>query len=173
MRILVVVGVVVLVAVLVGRAHPPSRHAGCTDPAGGGATTRRHNSTAPTSRADRRLAGGGVHLGDLQHVCRDRGPGLGARQRRRGGVRGRRSREHAGPAPSLPASRRCRSSRSPTAEGVVQRSFVGPVSATHLWAAVAEVREPGSVTAGLRSDDPRTILTDAVPGTERCWPRDR
>lgn len=30
-------------------------------------------------------------------------------------------------------------------EGVVQRSFIGPVSATHLWAAVAEVREPGSV----------------------------
>lgn len=32
-------------------------------------------------------------------------------------------------------------------DGVVRRSFVGPVSATHLWAAVAEVREPGSVTA--------------------------
>ncbi len=30
-------------------------------------------------------------------------------------------------------------------DGVVQRSFVGPVSATHLWAAVAEVREPGTV----------------------------
>lgn len=30
-------------------------------------------------------------------------------------------------------------------EGVVRRSFVGPVSATHLWAAVAEVRDPGSV----------------------------
>lgn len=29
-------------------------------------------------------------------------------------------------------------------DGVVQRSFIGPVSATHLWAAVAEVREPGS-----------------------------
>jgi hypothetical protein len=28
--------------------------------------------------------------------------------------------------------------------GVVRRSFVGPVSATHLWAAVAELREPGS-----------------------------
>jgi hypothetical protein len=26
------------------------------------------------------------------------------------------------------------------AEGVVQRSFLGPVSATHLWAALAEVR---------------------------------
>jgi hypothetical protein len=37
-------------------------------------------------------------------------------------------------------------------DGVVQRSFVGPVSATHLWAAVAEVREPGSVTAC--DDDP-------------------
>jgi hypothetical protein len=30
------------------------------------------------------------------------------------------------------------------AEGVVRASFVGPVSATDLWAAVAELREPGS-----------------------------
>jgi len=30
------------------------------------------------------------------------------------------------------------------AEGVVQRSFLGPVTATDLWAAVAEAREPGS-----------------------------
>ena len=30
------------------------------------------------------------------------------------------------------------------AEGVVVRSFVGPVTATDLWAAVAEAREPGS-----------------------------
>ena len=28
--------------------------------------------------------------------------------------------------------------------GVVQRSFLGPVTATDLWAAVAEAREPGS-----------------------------
>ena len=34
------------------------------------------------------------------------------------------------------------------AEGVVQRSFLGPVSATHLWAALAEVRDPGSVPDG-------------------------
>lgn len=32
--------------------------------------------------------------------------------------------------------------------GVVVKSFVGPVSATHLWAAMAEVREPGSVPPG-------------------------
>ncbi|MFA5882838.1 MAG: thioredoxin family protein [Acidimicrobiia bacterium] len=31
------------------------------------------------------------------------------------------------------------------AEGVVQRSFVGAVSATDLWAALADVRSPGSV----------------------------
>lgn len=31
------------------------------------------------------------------------------------------------------------------AQGVVQRAFVGSVSATDLWAAVAEVRSPGSV----------------------------
>jgi hypothetical protein len=30
------------------------------------------------------------------------------------------------------------------AEGVVRASFVGPPTATDLWAAVAEVREPGS-----------------------------
>jgi hypothetical protein len=30
-------------------------------------------------------------------------------------------------------------------DGSVVRSFLGPVSATHLWAAVAEAREPGSV----------------------------
>lgn len=29
-------------------------------------------------------------------------------------------------------------------DGIVRASFVGPVSATDLWAAVAEVREPGS-----------------------------
>lgn len=32
--------------------------------------------------------------------------------------------------------------------GVVVRSFMGPVSATHLWAALAEAREPGSVPDG-------------------------
>ena len=32
--------------------------------------------------------------------------------------------------------------------GVVRRSFVGPVSSTHLWAALAELREPGSVPDG-------------------------
>ena len=30
------------------------------------------------------------------------------------------------------------------ADGVVRASFTGPVSATDLWAAVAEVRDPGS-----------------------------
>lgn len=32
--------------------------------------------------------------------------------------------------------------------GVVQRSFIGPTSATHLWAALAELRDPGSVPPG-------------------------
>lgn len=36
--------------------------------------------------------------------------------------------------------------------GVVRRSFLGPVSATHLWAAVAEVRSPGSVPEGCGED---------------------
>ncbi|HEU5456438.1 MAG TPA: hypothetical protein VFU85_12210 [Nocardioides sp.] len=34
------------------------------------------------------------------------------------------------------------------AEGGVSRSFLGPVSATHLWAAVAEARNPGSIPPG-------------------------
>jgi hypothetical protein len=38
-------------------------------------------------------------------------------------------------------------------EGVVRRSFVGPVSSTHLWAAVAELREPGSVPASCAGHD--------------------
>jgi hypothetical protein len=33
-------------------------------------------------------------------------------------------------------------------EGGVVRSFLGPVSATHLWASVADVREPGAVPPG-------------------------
>mgnify|MGYP001946466655 CR=1 FL=1 len=31
------------------------------------------------------------------------------------------------------------------AEGVVRRSFMGPATATDLWAALAELREPGTV----------------------------
>lgn len=34
------------------------------------------------------------------------------------------------------------------AAGLVQRDFVGPVTATDLWAALAELREPGSVPPG-------------------------
>ena len=34
------------------------------------------------------------------------------------------------------------------AEGVVVRTFLGPVTATDLWAAVAEAREPGSTPDG-------------------------
>jgi len=33
-------------------------------------------------------------------------------------------------------------------EGVVMASFIGPMTATDLWAAVAEAREPGSTPAG-------------------------
>lgn len=34
------------------------------------------------------------------------------------------------------------------ADGVVHRSFIGPVTATDLWAAVAEARQPGSIPRG-------------------------
>jgi hypothetical protein len=37
-------------------------------------------------------------------------------------------------------------------EGGVVASFLGPVTATHLWAAVAEAREPGSVPPGCSAD---------------------
>ncbi len=40
--------------------------------------------------------------------------------------------------------------------GVVRQSFIGPVSATHLWGAVAEVREPGSVPRGCDSHGDET-----------------
>lgn len=33
-------------------------------------------------------------------------------------------------------------------DGTVRASFVGPVSATHLWAALAELRSPGSLPGG-------------------------
>lgn len=37
--------------------------------------------------------------------------------------------------------------------GVVRASFLGPVSSTHLWAAVAELRDPGSVPSGCTGHD--------------------
>jgi hypothetical protein len=40
------------------------------------------------------------------------------------------------------------------AEGVVRASFVGPVTATDLWATLAEVREPGSVPPGCDHGQP-------------------
>lgn len=40
------------------------------------------------------------------------------------------------------------------ADGVVGDSFLGPVSATHLWAAMAELREPGSTPAGCSDEEP-------------------
>ena len=39
------------------------------------------------------------------------------------------------------------------AEGVVRASFLGPATATDLWAALAELREPGSVPDSCSSHD--------------------
>ena len=36
--------------------------------------------------------------------------------------------------------------------GVVQRSFIGPVSSVHLWGALAGLRDPGSVPDGCGAD---------------------
>jgi thioredoxin-related protein len=46
------------------------------------------------------------------------------------------------------------------AEGVVRQSFVGPVSSTHLWGAMAELREPGSVPDGCSSVPPEADPDD-------------
>lgn len=39
------------------------------------------------------------------------------------------------------------------ADGVTRRSFLGPMTATDLWAAVAEVREPGSIPDACEHHD--------------------
>lgn len=38
-------------------------------------------------------------------------------------------------------------------DGVVRASFLGPVTATDLWAALAELRDPGSVPEGCEAHD--------------------
>ena len=48
-------------------------------------------------------------------------------------------------------------------EGVVQKSFVGPPTATDLWAAVAELREPGSVPPGCNHDGGDQATAEAPP----------
>ena len=40
------------------------------------------------------------------------------------------------------------------ADGIVRHSFLGPVTATDLWGAVAEAREPGSTPEGCATHDP-------------------
>jgi hypothetical protein len=40
------------------------------------------------------------------------------------------------------------------ADGVVRASFVGPVTATDLWATMADLREPGSVPPGCDHGQP-------------------
>lgn len=54
------------------------------------------------------------------------------------------------------------------AEGVVRRSFVGPVSATHLWGAMAELRAPGTVPDGCSAaqDDQTVDPTHASQASE-------
>jgi hypothetical protein len=53
------------------------------------------------------------------------------------------------------------------ADGVVVRSFIGPVTATHLWGALAEAREPGTVPDGCSAghDDPAVGQTDEPPSS--------
>jgi hypothetical protein len=47
------------------------------------------------------------------------------------------------------------------AAGVVAASYVGPVTATDLWATVAELREPGSVPPGCDHDGNHTCTSGA------------
>lgn len=46
------------------------------------------------------------------------------------------------------------------AEGVVRRSFVGEPTATDLWAALADLREPGSVPESCTGGEPVRPATD-------------
>lgn len=58
--------------------------------------------------------------------------------------------------------------------GAVERSFVGPVNSSHLWAAVAELREPGCLPEGcepLGCDGGPTANDDPSPGSSDT-PRD-
>jgi thioredoxin-related protein len=52
------------------------------------------------------------------------------------------------------------------ARGVVVDSFLGPVSATHLWAALAEAREPGSVPEGCGGGHDHDHEPDRGPGSD-------
>lgn len=45
--------------------------------------------------------------------------------------------------------------------GMVRQDFVGPVTATDLWAALAELREPGSVPPGCTGDICGDVPADA------------
>ena len=56
------------------------------------------------------------------------------------------------------------------AEGVVRSSFLGPVSSTHLWAALAELREPGSVPPGCQDDISDESPEPSSPPRERPEP---
>lgn len=47
------------------------------------------------------------------------------------------------------------------ADGVVRASFLGPATATDIWAALAEAREPGSVPDGCHDH----VLPPPEPGT--------
>lgn len=50
-------------------------------------------------------------------------------------------------------------------DGVVRASFLGPATATDIWAALAEVREPGSVPEGCGSHDHVHHGGDVTPGS--------
>lgn len=50
------------------------------------------------------------------------------------------------------------------AAGVVRASFLGPATATDLWAALAELRDPGSVPEGCASHDHVSPSDDAAGG---------
>ncbi|HZA76902.1 MAG TPA: hypothetical protein VE623_10995 [Acidimicrobiales bacterium] len=54
--------------------------------------------------------------------------------------------------------------------GAVRAGFLGPVTATDLWATVAELRAPGSVPEGCDHGVPATASTD--PPTDRTDPTD-
>ena len=46
------------------------------------------------------------------------------------------------------------------ADGVVRASFLGPATATDVWAALAELREPGTVPEACESHTMPPVITD-------------
>ena len=100
----------------------------------------RRNSTAATSPRRMPLARRRVHVGNVLDLCRRRGQSRGARAATRSPSRSSTTR------PRRDLHRRYRIDAVPLLviaddAGVVRHHFLGPVTATDLWAAMARLRD--------------------------------